>query len=88
MTDADVLDIARQAILVALLMGGPVMLAGLLAGVIISLLQSITQINEMTLTFVPKILIIFISLLVFLPFMLDTISDFTRELIDRIVGLG
>jgi Flagellar biosynthesis pathway, component FliQ len=54
-------------------------------GLAISLFQALTQIQEMTLTFVPKIVAIFLSLLIFLPFMLNTLSDFTREMLDRAV---
>ena len=85
MTGAEVLDIARDAIMTLVLVASPLMLVGLLVGVVISLFQALTQIQEMTLTFVPKILVIFVSLLVLMPFMLSTLVEFTQSLFARIV---
>ena len=84
----DVLDVARQAIWVALKMGAPIMVIALVVGLIISLFQALTQIQEMTLAFVPKIIVIFISILMFLPFMLTALTNFTQDLATRIAGLG
>jgi flagellar biosynthetic protein FliQ len=88
MDEIQVIDVGRDAITVVIKMGGPIMLAGLFTGLIISLFQSLTQINEMTLTFVPKILVIFVAVLLLLPFMVSTLSDFTRGLFDKIIALG
>ena len=88
MNQADILDIAREALFVTLKVGAPVLLLALVAGLTISLLQALTQMQEMTLSFVPKILTILLSLFLFLPFMLSTLSDFTRELMDRIAAGG
>lgn len=88
MNQADILDIAREAVLVTLKLGAPVLMLALIAGLAISLLQALTQMQEMTLSFVPKILTILLSLFLFLPFMLSTLSDFTRELMDRIASGG
>lgn len=82
----DVFGIGNQAIMVALEIGAPVMLLALAVGLVISILQALTQIQEMTLTFVPKILVIFVSLLVLMPFMLGTLVDFTQTLFARIVS--
>ena len=71
MTGPEVLDVARDAIYTLILVASPAMLVGLAVGVIISLLQAVTQIQEMTIAFVPKILAIFISLLIALPFMAE-----------------
>jgi flagellar biosynthetic protein FliQ len=71
MTGPEVLDIAREAIYTLILVSAPVMLVGLLVGVAISLLQALTQIQEMTIAFVPKILAIFVALLIALPFMAE-----------------
>lgn len=79
-------DIARQAIWVMLEVGAPVMLVALGVGLVISLLQALTQIQEMTLTFVPKVIAIFLTLLVATPFMLATLSDFTLEVFAKIAG--
>ena len=69
MTGAEVLDVARDAILTLVLVASPLMLIGLVVGVVISLFQALTQIQEMTLVFVPKILAIFVAMLIALPFM-------------------
>jgi flagellar biosynthetic protein FliQ len=87
-SQADILDIAREALLVTLKLGAPVLLLALIAGLAISLLQALTQMQEMTLSFVPKIITILLSLFLFLPFMLSTLSDFTRELMARIAAGG
>ena len=68
MDGADVIDVAQDAIWVIIKVAGPVMMVALIVGLIISLFQALTQIQEMTLTFVPKIIAIFISLLLFFPF--------------------
>jgi flagellar biosynthetic protein FliQ len=86
--EADVLDIAREAIVVTVKVGGPTMLLALLIGLGISLVQALTQIQEMTLTFIPKILVIFVSMLLFMPYMLSTLTDFTERLMDRVASAG
>ena len=86
MTSADILSIAREAIIVALKLGAPAMLLALAVGLAISFFQALTQIQEMTLTFVPKMIVILLSLLLFLPFMLSTLSAFTESLMGRIVS--
>ncbi len=79
MTGPEVIDVARDAIVTLLLVAGPLMLVGLIVGVAVSLLQALTQIQETTLVFVPKILAIFIALLIALPFMADALhSNFVR----------
>jgi len=88
MNEADTVEIAREAILVLLQVAGPLMLISLAVGLVISLFQAVTQIQEMTLTFVPKIVVMFVSLLVLLPFMLSSLQHFYERLMDRIIGLG
>lgn len=88
MNEADILEIAREGVLVMLQVAAPVMLIGLVVGLIISLFQALTQIQEATLSFVPKIIIVFISLLVLFPFMLRTMVTFMERIADRIVSLG
>ena len=79
MSGPEVLDVARDAIVTLLLVAAPLMLVGLIVGVAISLLQALTQIQETTLVFVPKILAIFVALLIALPFMADVLhSNFMR----------
>lgn len=84
MSPVDVLEIVRSAIIVTLKIGAPVMLLGLAVGLVISLFQALTQIQEMTLAFVPKILVIFVSLILLGPFMLNTLTLFSREMFSRI----
>jgi flagellar biosynthesis protein FliQ len=84
MTQTDVLEISRETFMVILIAGGPVMAAGLVIGLVIAVFQTLTSIQEMTLTFVPKIIVIFGAILVFMPFMMTSIIEFTRELFDRI----
>ncbi len=74
--------------MVILKMVGPIMLAGLVVGVIVSMIQTITQIQEQSLTFIPKMLIIFALTIWLLPFMLSTLTSFTQHLSDRIVQIG
>ena len=88
MNAADVLDVAREAVIVMLKVGSPIMLLALAVGLTVSLFQALTQMQEMTLTFVPKAIVIFLSLLLFLPFMLGVLVTFTEGLMDRIVALG
>ena len=75
MTGPEVLDVGRDALVTLVLVASPLMLIGLVVGVVISLLQAITQIQEMTLVFVPKILAIFAAMLVALPFMADALHN-------------
>lgn len=88
MNEAEVLEVAREGIFVLVKVSAPVLLTGMVIGVIISLFQALTSIQEMTLTFVPKILVVFLSLIVFAPFMLNELTTFTHAMFDRIVGLG
>jgi flagellar biosynthetic protein FliQ len=88
MTADQVLDIARQAIFVLIKLGAPIMLVALVVGVAVALLQALTQMQEMTLSFVPKILAIFLTTLLVLPFMTATLVDFGEDLFRRIASLG
>ncbi len=88
MSSAEVLEVSREAVVVMLKVGSPILLLALFVGLTISLFQALTQMQEMTLTFVPKAITIFLSLLVFLPFMLGVLTSFTESLMDRIVALG
>ena len=87
MDQAIILEYARQAIWLTLKIGAPTMLIGLVVGVAVGLLQALTQIQEMTLSFVPKIIAIFAALFVFLPFMGMQLAEFTRALADQIIGM-
>lgn len=83
----DVLDYARDAIWVLLVVSTPVMLVGLVVGTVVALVQALTQIQEMTLAFVPKIVAIFLSLLLFMPFMLTTLMEFMDRTAARIATI-
>jgi flagellar biosynthesis protein FliQ len=86
MTGPEVLDVARDTILTIVLVASPLMLIGLVVGIIISLFQALTQIQEMTLAFVPKILAMFITMLIALPFMADVLHGHMTRLAARIAG--
>jgi flagellar biosynthesis protein FliQ len=86
MTGPEVLDIAREAIYTLIVVASPVMLVGLGVGVAIALLQALTQIQEMTIAFVPKILAIFVSLLIALPFMAEKLHAEMIRLAARIAS--
>ncbi len=80
MTPEEVMNLASQGMQIALFLAGPVLLAALATGLLISLFQAATQINEMTLTFIPKVLMIFFVLILAGPWLLQLITTFTRKL--------
>ncbi|MDZ4775632.1 MAG: flagellar biosynthesis protein FliQ [Alphaproteobacteria bacterium] len=86
MTGAEVLDIGREAIWLTVIISAPCMLVGLAVGFGVSLLQTLTQIQEQTLVFVPKILSIFVALLLFLPIMGGLLGRFTEDIFVRIAA--
>ena len=88
MNTAEIIDIGREAIYALLKMGAPIMAIALVVGLLVSLFQALTQIQEMTLTFVPKIIVIFLSVLVLLPFMISTLMNFSQGLFARIASGG
>jgi len=85
MTGAVVLDIAREGIWAMIIIAGPMMIVGLVVGVVIALFQALTQIQEMTLVFVPKILAIFFTLLLTLPFMGAVLGGYMARIADMII---
>ena len=88
MNAVEALEIGRETLLTMLKIGTPVMMIALLVGLSISLIQALTQIQEITLTFVPKIIVIVVSMIFLLPFMLSALIAYTEGLADRIVSLG
>ena len=88
MTMTEVLEIARLTVITMLKIGAPVMLIALIVGIAISLFQALTQMQEMTLTFVPKIIVIFISMIFLLPFMMASLIDFSQGLFARMATVG
>lgn len=88
MSPDQIADVARSAIYTLLWVSAPAMLVALIVGVVIGLLQALTSVQEMTITFVPKILLVFLSLILFMPWMSDRILVFTQELFARIASGG
>ena len=82
-----VLKISYETLKIMLLVSMPMLLAGLIVGVLISIIQVMTQIQEMTLTFVPKIIVVFIAMMLFGPWMLRKLMDFTINLMSEIPNL-
>lgn len=74
-------DITHQAVLVTLKIAAPMLIGALVIGIIISIFQAVTQINEQTLSFIPKILVIIGAMVIFSPWMIDTLTSFTNDLI-------
>jgi len=88
MTGAEILDISSEGIWVLIIVSAPMMIVGLVVGVVIALFQALTQIQEMTLVFVPKILAIFVTMLIALPFMGSTMSNYMSRIAELIVAGG
>ena len=88
MHEATVLEIARGAVEVTLLTAGPLLLVGTAVGLVVALVQALTTVQEMTLSFAPKIVAVFLAMLLFLPFMLTTLIDFTRMLFATMANGG
>ena len=80
MTQQLAVEICKDAIWTTLLVAGPMLIAGLLVGIAVSLFQSVTQIHEMTLTFIPKILVVVIVLILTLPWIMNLMLSYTNEL--------
>jgi flagellar biosynthetic protein FliQ len=83
-TYATALSLGREAIVVALLVCGPALVLGLLTGLVISIFQAVTQIQEPTLTFIPKIVVVALAILLFGPFMLAMLTDFMARVFNGI----
>ena len=80
MTPEMVVSIGRDAVLTMLMVSAPMLVSGLLIGLIISILQAVTQVHEMTLTFIPKIVVVAVSLIIFLPWIMNVVTEFTTRL--------
>ena len=88
MNEVEAIEVGREAVLTVLTMSVPIMAIALGVGLVIALLQALTQLQEMTLVFVPKIIVVFVALVLLMPFMLSTLTGFTEQLADRMIGLG
>lgn len=87
MTAVEVTDVMREAIWVLLKVAGPAMIVSLVVGMVIALFQAVTQLQEPTLTFVPKIVAIFGAIILTMPFMIGTMVTFMEHLAQKIAGL-
>ncbi len=88
MNEGEVAAALHDTMLVVLKLGGPALVAALAVGVVMSLVQAVTQINEATLTFIPKVVVIVSVLALSGPFMLATLTDYTQLLFDQMIAIG
>jgi flagellar biosynthetic protein FliQ len=88
MTETEIIEFTREAIMLIIQIAGPVMVIGLVVGLIVSLFQALTQIQEMTLAYVPKMLVVFAAIFVLFPFMGKLLIAFTEKIADKIVAMS
>jgi flagellar biosynthesis protein FliQ len=88
MTETEMAGALRETLWVVVKLGGPLLIAALVVGLLVSLLQAVTQINEATLVFVPKLLVLFAALALLGPFMVETMDTYTHVLMDRLIAVG
>ena len=84
MTAEMIIGLAKNAMETTLLISAPLLLSGLVIGLLVSIFQAVTQIQEMTLTFIPKIVAVFLALLIFFPWMLEIMTAFTTNMFNKI----
>ncbi len=87
MTPEAVIEIGQMALRTTLLVAGPMLAAGMAVGLVISIIQAATQVNEMTMTFVPKIVVVFLVMVLSLPWAISQLTAFTRAMFDRLAGM-
>jgi len=87
MTDQNVIEIVRLALYYTIIVVGPLLLVSLIVGLVISIFQAATSISEQTLTFVPKLIAIFLLILLLLPYIINNMKDFLIEMMNRISGM-
>ena len=88
MSETDTAALMHDCLIVVLKLGGPVLGTALVVGLVMSVIQAVTQINEPTLAFLPKLAAIGVALMIFGPFMIVTLSNFSHKIFDRIVAIG
>jgi flagellar biosynthetic protein FliQ len=88
MNEAVVIGLMRESLTVAMLVGAPILATTLVIGVVVSLIQAVTQVNEATLTFVPKLVGVFVAMLIFGPWMMETMLDFSAGLFANAASYG
>ncbi|MBD3221094.1 flagellar biosynthesis protein FliQ [bacterium] len=87
MTPDVVIEIGQSALRTTLFVAGPMLVAGMVVGLVISIVQAATQVNEMTMSFVPKIVAVFVVLVLSLPWTISQLTAFTRNMFERIAGM-
>jgi flagellar biosynthetic protein FliQ len=87
MTPETVISIGKQALEVTMLVSAPLLLSALITGLLVSIFQAATQINEMTLSFIPKLIVMFLAMIVFGSWMIGVLVDYTQRLFASIPGL-
>jgi flagellar biosynthetic protein FliQ len=88
MSETEMAGALRETLWVVVKLGGPLLLAALVVGLIVSLIQAVTQINEATLVFLPKLLVLFAAFALLGPFMVGSLTSYTHGLMDRVVAVG
>jgi flagellar biosynthetic protein FliQ len=88
LSEVSVLELGREAVWVMMVVAGPLLVVGTVVGVVVALVQALTTIQEATLTFVPKMVVMLLALVLFLPFMMTTLIEFTQRLFERIAQGG
>ncbi|MEK7246578.1 MAG: flagellar biosynthesis protein FliQ [Pseudomonadota bacterium] len=88
MDQVAVVEISRDSLFQILIISAPLLIVGMVVGIVVSLFQALTTIQEITLTFVPKIVAVFIATVIFLPFMMTSLIEFSHGLFDRIAAIG
>ncbi len=88
MNEAVVIGLAREALWTAMLVGGPILGVSLVIGVVVSLIQAVTQVNEMTLSYVPKLIGVFVAMLLLGPWMMETMLGFSAGLFANMASYG
>ena len=87
MLESDAIELLRDGILVTLKISAPMLIVALVVGLVVAIFQTTTSIQEQSLTFVPKIVAIFITIIIFAGWIIQTLMDYTRELFGKIAGL-
>lgn len=88
MTEGDLAVFARDALMILLKVAGPILLVGLVVGLLVSVLQALTQINESTLVFIPKLLAVCATIGLLGGFMMQTLGDYAHNVFDQVVAIG
>lgn len=88
MNEAVVIGLMKEALVVSMMVGAPVLATTLVIGVVVSIIQAVTQVNEATLTFVPKLIGVFVAMLLFGPWMMSTLLDFSAGLFANMAAYG